>query len=221
MRRSMVDLLRISDLLSILNLSFGFISIAFSLSGKYWLSLSFILLSILGDGLDGLVARSLGEGELGERIDSLADMVSFSIAPSALAYSLYRSIYIMPFLILYLGCSAVRLSAYHLFKKEDSFVGLPVSACCLMISSACMFSMDVFLMDIMLIVLSLDMVSKIPYPKVDGFIGSVALILILSVLIVREGFDLIFVKILFFSSMIYVMLGPFYARYLAPRTKIF
>jgi len=91
----------------------------------------------------------------------------------------------------------------------------------LMISSACMFSMDVLLMDIMLIVLSLDMVSKIPYPKVDGFIGSVALILILSVLIVREGFDLIFVKILFFSSMIYVMLGPFYARYLAPRTKIF
>lgn len=50
-----------------------------------------ILLAAMADGLDGLVARRYGSTPVGEFVDSLADAVSFGVAPAALVVGLARA----------------------------------------------------------------------------------------------------------------------------------
>ena len=217
LQSSMIRLLRLGDIFSLLNLSFGLISMIFIMRGEPWFALSFILLSALSDGADGILARKFGSGKLGENLDSLADLSSFSISPSLLAYSSFQTIYLLPFLLVYVVCSAVRLSSFHIFKKEVWFVGLPTPAAGILLATSCMVVKDYLYISVILIVLSMIMISRIPYPKPDKVIGSAALVLIFMCLIFGKVFDMIFVKILLLSSLFYVLLGPLYVKMLKMR----
>ena len=60
----------------------GFVSIILALFGRIDLAPLFILAALLFDFLDGFIARKMNlQGELGKQLDSLADMVTFGIAP--------------------------------------------------------------------------------------------------------------------------------------------
>ena len=72
----------IPNLFTAANMLCGFISIILALFGRIDLAPLFILLALLFDFLDGFIARKMGiQGELGKQLDSLADMVTFGIAP--------------------------------------------------------------------------------------------------------------------------------------------
>ena len=88
-----------------------------------------ILAAGAADHLDGLFARLLNaRSELGEQLDSLADLVSFGLAPAFLFYH-----HVMPETILAMilvsivpAIAAVRLAKYNTVESEgDSFIGLP------------------------------------------------------------------------------------------------
>ena len=65
------------------------------MEGKYFDAGLFILLAGLMDIFDGKIARSLGiSSKFGVEFDSLADVVSFCVAPSLLVYNLYLKILI-------------------------------------------------------------------------------------------------------------------------------
>jgi CDP-diacylglycerol--serine O-phosphatidyltransferase len=100
--KSVFSLVSIADCLSITNALFGFIAIFFLLTNivfvpqtdlnldlKFRLALTFILLAILIDGLDGIVARKTKQSELGEYLESMADMTSLAIAPSIFIFIYY------------------------------------------------------------------------------------------------------------------------------------
>lgn len=73
-----------------LNLLSGCISILFALAGRLELAVLFIFLAAIFDFLDGMLARALKlSGELGKQLDSLADMVSFGLAPGVLVFILF------------------------------------------------------------------------------------------------------------------------------------
>lgn len=75
----------LANLLTATNLCCGIISIIFTFSGRLDLAAMFLLFSVIADFLDGFVARlTKTSGELGKQLDSLADMVSFGIAPGVL-----------------------------------------------------------------------------------------------------------------------------------------
>jgi len=79
----------IPNILTASNLLAGLFSIVFAFSGRLDWAVLAILIGAVCDFFDGFVARMLKQqGELGKQLDSLADMVTFGVAPSVLVFVL-------------------------------------------------------------------------------------------------------------------------------------
>jgi CDP-diacylglycerol--serine O-phosphatidyltransferase len=117
------------------NLFLGFWAIVRTLHGQYAEAAPLIFWAILLDVLDGRIARMTGTtSEFGAELDSLADVVSFGVAPALLAYSwgfatLPRVGWLVAFL--FVVCGALRLARFNVQKTVVDgryFVGLPIPA---------------------------------------------------------------------------------------------
>ena len=120
------------------NLLFGFIAIVNASQGLYVVAGICILLAALLDGFDGQIARMLNvTGQIGEQLDSLADCVTFGVAPGYLAYSAYLSQLSLSLsgpkyipLGMFIAaafplCAAYRLARFNVSHDSGSFSGLP------------------------------------------------------------------------------------------------
>ena len=77
----------IPNIFTFINLSFGILSLLSTFEDNYSLACIFILLAALVDRYDGRIARYLQvTSDLGKELDSLADLVSFGVAPSILDF---------------------------------------------------------------------------------------------------------------------------------------
>ncbi|MFA5575125.1 MAG: CDP-alcohol phosphatidyltransferase family protein [Brumimicrobium sp.] len=80
---------KIANILTGFNLLFGVISILLAFSGRLELAVIAILIGAILDFFDGFVARILKQqGELGKQLDSLADIVTFGVAPGIIVFVL-------------------------------------------------------------------------------------------------------------------------------------
>lgn len=132
----------IPNLITLLNLFSGCIALTCAFQGDFTGAVAFILLAALLDFLDGLAARLLkAYSPLGKELDSLADVVSFGVAPAAALFIMIRDyLYFPHFLefvrnvIPYLAFLIPLFSAYRLAKfniderQSRSFLGLPTPA---------------------------------------------------------------------------------------------
>jgi CDP-diacylglycerol--serine O-phosphatidyltransferase len=157
----------IPNLFTLLNLFFGCIAIIcilqngitiiYSSDGtqfadipeRIWLAPLFIGLAAAVDFLDGFIARLLKQSSpLGRELDSLADVVSFGVAPGLIFYQLLRMsfmrqedgadvsmLWLLPALIL--PCAAAyRLAVFNLDTQQSkSFKGIPVPAIGIVVAS--------------------------------------------------------------------------------------
>ena len=133
-----MERLQLKDYFTIANALFGFLAIALVALGAldYFGGVVFVLLAVLMDFLDGKVARlTLSSNELGKQLDSLADMVSFGVAPAFLVLSLVaRPVVFGPSFaslallgaVVYVACGLVRLARFNLQKEKGVFYGLPI-----------------------------------------------------------------------------------------------
>jgi CDP-diacylglycerol--serine O-phosphatidyltransferase len=201
-----------ADVFSFANALFGFLSIAFAIYGDLWLAVIFILLAALSDGADGLLARRIRSSNLGENMDSLADIISFFVAPSVLllARGRYENLLILFSFSIYLFAALVRLSSFPIFKRDDFFEGLPLSAAGLTLVMLVILNTDPMIVSIALLLFSILMISRIRYPKVDNRIGLIALALIILVMVLRDFFYSITPFILLVALLIYIVFGPIY-----------
>jgi CDP-diacylglycerol--serine O-phosphatidyltransferase len=86
-----IRLPRIPDLLTTANLCCGTMSILLASQGQLTIACALVFLAALFDVFDGVAARALGGGTpLGAQLDSLADMVSFGLAPAMLIWFSYQ-----------------------------------------------------------------------------------------------------------------------------------
>lgn len=124
-----------------LNLFSGCIACVMAFEAEYELAMLFIILSAVFDFFDGMLARTLhAYSKIGKDLDSLADDVSFGVAPSLLVFSLFKEVHYPSFLvgleayIPYLAFtisvfSALRLAKFNVDERQtSSFIGLPVPA---------------------------------------------------------------------------------------------
>ena len=75
------------NILTLIGVCLGISSIKFSIDGNYSTAVIFILFAALLDALDGRIARLIkGTSEFGKELDSLADLISFGIAPAFILY---------------------------------------------------------------------------------------------------------------------------------------
>ena len=158
---------QIPNLFTLLNLVFGCLAIIFTLQNgfmisvdvngaqlldipeKIWLASLFIGLAAIIDFADGFVARLFkASSEMGKQLDSLADLVSFGVAPGMIIYQFLRLsfaqqeggldtsiLWLLPSIVLP-GAAAWRLARFNLDSSQAfSFKGLPVPATGMFVAS--------------------------------------------------------------------------------------
>ena len=122
----------IPNTITLLNLSSGAIAVLAAYEGNYRLALVCIILSAILDFFDGLSARLLkAYSPIGKELDSLADVISFGLAPSMIAYSLMADAFgIYAFASLLIAAfSALRLAIFNIDERQtSSFIGMPTPA---------------------------------------------------------------------------------------------
>ncbi|MBQ8270400.1 MAG: CDP-diacylglycerol--serine O-phosphatidyltransferase [Bacteroidaceae bacterium] len=123
------------------NLFSGCIACVMALEGSFTTALLFIVLGATFDFFDGMVARLLKvSSPLGVQMDSLADDVTFGLAPAAIVFSFMRTLPLPAFLVpvadylpyyafLIAVFSAVRLAKFNIdTRQKTTFIGLPTPA---------------------------------------------------------------------------------------------
>ncbi|HEY7113976.1 MAG TPA: CDP-diacylglycerol--serine O-phosphatidyltransferase [Thermoanaerobaculia bacterium] len=117
------------------NLFCGYLSIWASIRGTFEAAAYLVIVAAVLDALDGRIARLTNStSEFGEEYDSLADLVSFGVAPAVLAYSwglsdFHRMGWMASFL--FVVCGSMRLARFNIQTKvvdKRYFVGLPIPA---------------------------------------------------------------------------------------------
>ena len=136
------------SLITLTNLFLGFLSILVIQQGLFILSCTLILMAAILDSLDGKLARKIGvASSFGKEIDSLADLISFCLAPSFLIFNLFYKLHYLAgdmisiktnvLIFFYLAIissfpvlmGAIRLARFNIGHAEESkstyFIGLP------------------------------------------------------------------------------------------------
>lgn len=127
------------------NLFCGVFAVISVFNAEYVMASIAILLASVFDTLDGKMARlTKATSRFGVEYDSLADLVSFGVAPGLLAYSWALSSYgrlgwVAVFL--YIVCGALRLARFNVQitgPESKDFVGLPIPAAASLIATSVM-----------------------------------------------------------------------------------
>jgi len=170
----------IPSLFTVANIFCGFLSIVAASRGQFERSAVLILVAIFADMLDGRIARLTGTtSAFGEAYDSLADVISFGVAPALLAFQ--WGLWAVPRVgmavaFLFLVAGSIRLGRFSSSTHEpDHFVGLPIPAGAGAISMLVLLSPSPvthpgFIPVVVTFVLGLSllMVSNLPYPSFKG-----------------------------------------------------
>ncbi|OLS12637.1 MAG: CDP-diacylglycerol/serine O-phosphatidyltransferase [Promethearchaeota archaeon CR_4] len=103
--------------------------------GNLWMAALYIAIGTGCDLLDGYVARKLNQhNDIGGELDSLSDVIVFSVAPAVFMYSVYVTqlggTWAHPFLFLasvsFVCCGVIRLAWFNISKDAEGYVGLVV-----------------------------------------------------------------------------------------------
>ncbi len=166
-----IRLIRLPDLVTILNILFGFTAILVVLNGYVYDAIILILAAALADGVDGAVARRFESGVFGEHLDSFADIISFGVAPAVIYYAIasdYQHTIVCAVSAAYLICGTLRLVRFSIIDLPV-FRGLPITA------AGTFAVLSLYLVDSQYLaiagtgifaVLSVLMISNVQYPKV-------------------------------------------------------
>lgn len=207
------------------NLFFGFYTIVHAMLGDPDRAALGIVLAMLFDIFDGRIARlTNATSKFGGEYDSLADVVSFGVAPAILAFSagdlrlLGRAGWVLAFL--YVVCAALRLARFNVApsRYEGRFEGLPSPAAAGMIASTQWFTDFIqasypwqappLLVAIGTGAIGLLMVSRIPYrsfKRIDlrqSYRTLVLLVCAITLLVIEPSVTL------FVVGLAYVVSGP-------------
>lgn len=138
------------------NLLSGCVATMYAFEGMYPFAFAFIIAGAVFDFFDGLTARALKvSSPIGKELDSLADVITFGFAPSAMAYSWLRECadahldmfvaFIIPFAAFLMAAfSALRLAKFNVDERQtSSFIGLPTPANALFWGSLVIGSHDI------------------------------------------------------------------------------
>jgi CDP-diacylglycerol---serine O-phosphatidyltransferase len=162
----------------------GFIAIIEAFEGHITTACWFVILAGLLDALDGKVARlSGGASQFGVELDSLADFLSFGVAPAVIVYAiklndLGRWGWVIG--IVFIMAAAYRLARYNLMAETEEkrdFVGLPVPMAALTLVSFIILSYKVWggleyseWLVSMIVLFAILMVSQVQYDSIpDNF----------------------------------------------------
>jgi len=139
----------VPSLLTTANLFCGFYGIIAALNEDFFGAAIAILIAVVFDGLDGKIARlTKTTSNFGVEYDSLADLLSFGVAPSLILYMwalepVGRFGWLAAFI--FVICGALRLARFNVQVPQSSgfhFTGLPIPAAAGMVASLILLGKD-------------------------------------------------------------------------------
>ncbi len=204
----------------------------------YHQAIAFILGACVFDLLDGRIARLGGhESPFGREFDSLADIISFGIAPALLVYQIvlrdfHRAGWLIAFF--YLLCGALRLARFNCYAQTrghvatTDFVGFPIPAAAGLIASLTLFMLWIeegarnlgwwkFGLPALVVFLSFMMFSHVSYPSFKGLgwrsqRSLPRFLLIIGVLVISAMYYEWMPAILFTAFLVYGFVRPFISK---------
>jgi CDP-diacylglycerol--serine O-phosphatidyltransferase len=165
----------VPNIFTFANLACGVLSLLATFNGDYKWACLFIIIAGLIDRYDGRVARFLNvSSDIGKELDSLADLVSFGVAPSILVFNLYNYTnlgFIGYVLVLVFPISgAYRLARYNATPFNNVFMGIPITIAGSFLALYSLITLEYnsnpALSIIFVVLLSYLMVSKVQFKKV-------------------------------------------------------
>ncbi len=142
----------IPNTITSLNLFSGCMAVMQAFEANYQLAALFIILGAIFDFFDGMSARLLkAYSPLGKELDSLADLVTFGVAPSVMVFSLLKELSpimvassvneYLPYVAFLIAIfSAIRLAKFNIDERQTtSFIGLPTPANALFWIGTCLW----------------------------------------------------------------------------------
>lgn len=196
-----------------MNLVCGYLAIVMTSQGEFLAAGWLILLANVFDVLDGRLARLTSvESMFGAELDSLADLVSFGVAPAFLVYTRYLEhdrYYGLVVTVIFVLCGAMRLARFNVtpHSKKDVFEGLPIPAGAGILATMTIFEFQffnfmripAFVIPFVVLITSFLMVSKIEYPAMKKTPQTsnkrrLAVVFVLVALIVNPPITLFFLS---------------------------
>jgi CDP-diacylglycerol---serine O-phosphatidyltransferase len=175
------------NILTLINLIAGSFAIYFAFEAQYeklYYASYFVFLAVVFDMLDGTVARlTKSTSEIGKQLDSLADLVSFGVAPAVITYQMIKAgleidkfsfdlslsdilILLTPILLVVAG--ALRLAKFNVDNRQkENFMGLPIPASAIFFASLPL--LNVF--DPYKLIVLKDWLDMVPFKFVLAVIG--------------------------------------------------
>jgi phosphatidylserine synthase len=156
---------------------------------------------------------------MGEYLESIADMISLSVAPLVLLYKTYYDVVAPQFslhlllgvvLVFSLICSIIRLSLFSLLKEKHFFIGLPTSASAIVLVSISLLKLDIWYILPFIVILALAMISSIRFPKTGMKIDLVTAVFIVATILLDSMYNNIAPLLLLAAIVFYIIIGPFY-----------
>ena len=217
------------NILTLIGVCIGLTSIRFALDEKFEFAIIAIIFAALFDWLDGRIARLIkGTSEVGKELDSLADVISFGVAPAFIMYfwklnELGRFGWLL--CLIYVSCVALRLARFNVNSnqepswRENFFEGVPSPAGGILVLTPLIVSVTSFdyialnydiIVPACFIVISLLLISKFPsYSFKKIIVQRKATIFLLFGIVLFLGLLLIYpFNVISISSIIYLLMLP-------------
>ena len=217
------------NMLTLIGVCIGLTSIRFALDEKFEFAIIAIIFAALFDWLDGRIARLIkGTSEVGKELDSLADVISFGVAPAFIMYfwklnELGRFGWLL--CLIYVSCVALRLARFNVNSNQEPswrdnfFEGVPSPAGGILVLTPLIVSVTSFdyialnydiIVPACFIVISLLLISKFPsYSFKKIIVQRKATIFLLFGIVLFLGLLLIYpFNVISISSIIYLLMLP-------------
>jgi len=172
--------------ITLLALCSGVTAIRLGLADEWAAAVAFVIAAMILDMLDGRAARMLGaDSRFGAQLDSLADLVSFGVAPSVIMYmwslkDMGNAGWIAA--LIFCACAAIRLARFNVESVRDEgatkgnpyFTGLPTpaAACMMLLPLLISFQWNdplvrqPWISGVVIAITSVLMVSRLPTPSI-------------------------------------------------------
>ena len=196
-RTNIQSFIAISDIISLLNMSSGFLSIICSINSYFELSAILMIIAIMFDSVDGWVARKTKRDDrlgFGKNIDSLSDVVSFGVAPAVFIYTsinttsipLHVTVILVSLLIVV--CGVLRLTRYNVIADHveiSGFIGFPIPGMSFIVATLYLSGLySTYLALLLSTIVAVLMISNVKYPKFANMpIIAISCILIILIIL--------------------------------------
>lgn len=194
----MIGYYNLPNFITFLSITLAILSIQYSIIGEYAPAIICLISAGIADALDGMIARQMKFSndvmEFGKQLDSLADVISFCVAPSILWSQIFKMNHLeLIILVFYIIAGVVRLAYFNVYGLREEggvkyYCGLPVTFSALIFPTAYTLMVLVKKQELILMflpmLLAILFISPIPIPKPKGriyiYLFAFALIIIFT-----------------------------------------